>query len=222
MPYHLRYTPYELGTDLAPFCDKYDRFLIAHERHNKQGTPVEPHYHVYIESDFDMDTIRGDFLKKLSIPKCGRGKNNKYYCIKKWDNNLAYFVKQNNIIAKKGISEEELASASASAQAFRLSQEKGGILCPSPAPAPAKEKETEWIKILGNAITFYRENGKKEVPYEKWVKLIRYWYLKDAKPFPHPANTKRYAQSLDCLARSDWGEDLVKLEQEVSLIPMPD
>lgn len=221
MSYHLRYTPYELGTDLAPFCDKYDKYLIAHERHNKQGHPVEPHYHVYIESDFNMDTIRNDFLKNLSIPKCGRGKNNKYYCIKKWDKNLSYFVKQNNIIGKKGITDLEQASAYASAQSFRYpptevkDTNSGGS-------APKKEKETEWNKILFNAIQYHKNNESKEVPYEKWIKLIRYWCLKDLRPFPHPANLKRYAQSIDCLARSDWGLDETLLEKEAFNLPLPD
>jgi len=221
MPYHLRYTPYELGTDLAPFCDKYDKYIIANERHNKQQQPVESHYHVYIESDYDMDTIRGDFLKKLSIPKCGRGKNNKYYCIKQWDTKIDYIVKQNNIIAKKGFSDQEIAAAYAAAETFRYPP-NGGKDTISGGPAPTKEKETEWIKILGSAIKYHKENGQKEVPYEKWVKLIRYWFLKECKPFPHPANTKRYAQSLDCLARSDWGENLEQLEKEAFSLPLPD
>jgi len=221
MPFHLRYTPYELSQDLTPFCDKYDKYIIAYERLNKQGQPTEPHYHVYIESDYDMDTIRSDFIKKLGIPKCGRGKNNKYYMLKTWDTNVSYFVKQNNIKGTKGISDIEIAAASAAAQAFR-SPPKEGKDTTSGGPAPTKEKETEWKKILWLAMLYKKENGSKEVPYEKWVKLIRYWCLKDLKPFPHPANTKRYAQSLDCLARSDWGEDQTTLEKEASDIPMPD
>lgn len=221
MYYHLRYTPHGLSADIAPFCDKYDKYLIAFEELSKLGKPTKPHFHVYIESGLDMDTIRGDFLKKLCIPKSGRGKNNQYYCLKEWNNNLSYFVKQNNIIASKGISEEELASAIASARAFRSppTEVKDAN---SGGSAPAKEKETEWIKILGNAIKYHKENGSQEVSYEKWIKLIRYWFLKECKPFPHPANTKRYAQSLDCLARSDWGENLEQLEKEAFSIPMPD
>jgi len=221
MPYHLRYTPYELGTDLAPFCDKYDKYIIAHERHNKQQQSVEPHYHVYIESDYDMDTIRGDFLKKLSIPKCGRGRNNKYYMLKQWDTKIDYIVKQNNIIGKKGFSDLDIASAYASAQKSLgpPTEVKATI---SGGPAPTKEKETEWTKLFNNAMIYHKNNDNKEVPYEKWVKLIRFWCLKDLKPFPHPANIKRYAQSLDCLARSLWGLDETLLEKEAFSLPMPD
>jgi len=227
MSYHLRYTPYELGTDLTTFCDKYTtKYLIAHEQYSKLGLPVKPHFHVYFQSDFNMDTLRNHFTKLQSIPKTGRGSTNKWYCLKNWNDSLTYFVKQGNIIAYKGISDQEVAAACAAAKevedSFRSSLKGGKDPNPSGAPAPAKEKETEWIKILGSAIKYHKENGQKEVPYEKWVKLIRYWFLKECKPFPHPANTKRYAQSLDCLARSDWGENLEQLEKEAFSIPPPD
>jgi len=221
MTFHLRYTPYELGTDFT-FLDKYDKYLIAYEQLNKSGKPTKPHFHIYIESGLDMDTIRGDVLKGLGIPKAGRGKNNQYYCLKIWDNNLSYFVKQNNIRGKKGITDLEVAAACAAAEAFRSPLKGGKDTSPAAAPAAKKEKETEWNKLLMNAMLYHKNNGSKEVPYEKWVKLIRFWCLKDLKPFPHPANTKRYAQSLDCLARSDWGEDETLLEKETSQIAMPD
>jgi len=109
MPYHLRYTPYDLPSEnLTTFCDKYDKYIVAHEQHSKDGKECPHHYHVYIETDLNIDTVRGDFLKKLCIPKSGMGRNNKYYMLKTWNNDYQYICKQGDVRACKGFDRDTL------------------------------------------------------------------------------------------------------------------
>lgn len=112
MYYHLRFTPYELPTDnLEGFCDKYNRHIIASERFKRDGvTPTEQHYHVWIDSDLDLDSIRTAFKKAMHIPAGGRGRNNKYYSLEVYRNgeDVTYITKQKVIVACKGFDKLEL------------------------------------------------------------------------------------------------------------------
>lgn len=217
MSFHLRFTPYELDIkNLANFCDKFDKYIVAAESKSKSGQEVPLHYHIYIETTLDVDTVRSDFLKKLCIPKSGRGKNNKYYMLKVWDNNISYIVKQNNIKMKKGFTEEQIQEVVKSLGTLPAEGKNTTAAAPR---AAKKEIESEWNKILANAINFWRENGKKEITYDKWVKLIMYWNLKELKPITHTANLKRYALSLDMLCHSGWGENDSELRKQIDQTP---
>lgn len=222
MPYyHIRYTPYDLTHELSEVLDPYEKYIVGFETKKKNGLDTTPHYHIWIQTDLNEDTIRKRFLEKLCIPKAGRGKTNKYLSLKTWNEDIQYIVKQQRISYKKGITEVEIQNGIEKAKSYEKIPNDNSKTIQN-GIASKKEKESEWKKILENAMVFYNQNGKREVPYDKWVKLIRYWCLKDLRPFPHPANIKRYAQSLDCLARSDWGLDENELEKQASQIPLPD
>lgn len=215
MPFHLRYTPYELSANITDFCDKFDKYIVASESKSKLGQEVPLHYHCYIESHLNMDTIRKHLQKMLSIPSSGRGTNNKYYMLKAWNDDISYIVKQGNIIKKKGFDEEAIQNGIAKGK-------KEIKIQAVEAPASKKEIITEWNKILENAIVYWKSNNKKEISLDKWVKLIMYWSLKDLKPITHTANLKRYALSLDLLCRSDWGENDEYLQKQIDETPTLD
>lgn len=223
MPYHLRYTPYELSHDLDAFLEKYDTYVVAYENKDKDGAPEHPHYHMYIKSDLNEDTIRKHWLKTMEIPKCGKGRNNKYYMLKKYDENIDYICKYADVRKYKGFTKDDIENASKEGfNKYLLKRQSHPEESTEGRVTTKKDVASEWNKILANAMNYHRENGRKEILFDRWVKLIRHWYLKELKPLPHPANLKRYALSLDALCRSDWGENDEALQKEIEGMILPD
>lgn len=200
MPYHLRYTPYELPSEsLTTFCDKYDKYIIAREQHSKDGKECPLHYHIYIESDLNIDTIRGDFLKKLAIPKAGSGRNNKYYMLKQWNTDVSYICKQNDIVACKGFDKETLRVPPDSQ---KEKEEKNTVL--QPGPPLAKKKESNfWNEIVENAI-IEEKRLKKKIELLDAVKIVSKVYFRKGLPLPHPGDRKRWATSLVMYSKMSW------------------
>lgn len=205
MPFHLRYTPYELNTEnLTTFCDKYDKYIIAKEYNAKSGEKCETHYHIYIESDLNIDTIRGDFLKKLAIPKAGgMGRNNKYYMLKKWDQNIEYIIKQGLIEACKGFDLAELrARVPPLVQKEKIEKNTGSTAAP-----PAKKKESNfWNEIMERSILWEKKHEKK-IEVEDALKIITICYFSKGLPLPHPGDRKRWAISLVMYSKMKWEYD---------------
>lgn len=109
MAYHYRFTPYDIsGFSFDTLIDKYDKFIVAYEDKDKYGDPAEPHYHIYIETKYTDDSIRGHFRTALNIPKVGRGEGNKYSMLKAWTG-IDYIVKYGDIRIQKGFTDEEIA-----------------------------------------------------------------------------------------------------------------
>lgn len=90
--------------------DLYDKFIVAFEDKDKFGDPAEPHYHIYIETEYIDDTVRGHFMRNLNIPKVKRGQGNKYSMLKPWEG-IDYICKYGDIRVSKGFTEEELEKA---------------------------------------------------------------------------------------------------------------
>lgn len=195
MPYHLRYTPYDLPSDnLTTFCDKYDKYIIAREQHSKDGKECPLHYHIYIESDLNIDTIRGDFLKKLTIPKSGMGRNNKYYMLKTWNDDTKYITKQGDIVACKGFDIETL-------RVPPDPQKQEKRVQAQPAATPPKKKETNFWKEIFEEAMVLKFTKKIEIDLETALKIISRVYIKKLLPLPHPGDRKRWATSLVMYAR---------------------
>lgn len=208
------------------FLDRYTSVIVAEESHDKYGRTVPLHYHIYIKASLDEDTIRKDVQKHLNIPKMGRGKTNKYYCLKKWNEDIAYFCKQKNIKKTKGFTDAEIQNAIVEGEKKYskkyLIEEKTDN---SNLNCVKKETLTEWKKILENAMHYhFQEKPDKNqiISIDKWKKLIIHWALKELRPIPHPANLKRYALSIDLLAQSDFGDNPEKLEEEIEKLDLLD
>lgn len=204
MFYHLRYTPYELKSDnLSEFCNKYERFIIAHERYKKDfATPTEPHFHIWIDSDLDLDSVRTAFKKAMSIPAGGRGRNNKYYSLEHYKKECyCYVVKQENIIEAKGVPMESLRVLPCCPHLGKgspLKQEKKVEVQAS------KKKETNfWNEILERAILWEKSQGRK-IELEDALKVITKVYFTKGLPLPHPGDRKRWAISLRMYSKMDW------------------
>lgn len=107
--FHLRFTPHDISGSRFKFLENYDRFILAFENKDKYGRPVPDHYHIYIEADYDHQSIRGHAKADLKIPKDGgRGRNNKYYCLDKDWRDPSYICKWDDIRMSRGFSEKQI------------------------------------------------------------------------------------------------------------------
>jgi len=224
MPYHLRYTPYDLSSNnLTVFCDKYEKYIIAREQHSKNGEKCALHYHIYIESDLTVESIRVDFLKKLAIPKSGMGRNNKYYMLKAWNDNINYIIKQGDIVACKGYDIEVLRMLAKVIKKDEKSLEpkkEQKEYSPAGAPPPAKkerEANTMWKEIFAEGIIF-EKNHKKKIEVEDALNIITKIVVKKLMPLPHPGDRKRWAQSLVMYSNMDLllNEEPKNLEEVIT------
>lgn len=124
MSWHYRFTPYDIsGYTFDGLVDKYDKFIVAYEDKDKYGDPAEPHYHIYIETQYTDDSIRGHFRDALQIPKVGRGQGNKYSMLQKWQG-IEYIVKYGDIRVVKGFEQSELEDAELRGRSKYIKQKK--------------------------------------------------------------------------------------------------
>lgn len=205
MAFHLRYTPYKevANESITEFLSKYDKFIAAYEQTDKKGEDCEPHYHMYIEFSGDIDTIRYRFKKHFELPTGKNGESNKYYSLKKWNKgDIGYVVKQQNIVCKKGYTEEEIEET-----------KNKKIQTPEAPPrgAEKEERKDEWTKILDHFIALGKEkrNSLKVSEIKKEICKI---YLKKLRPVPRTGDLNRYAFSLYAIFQSKMCEDEQALE----------
>lgn len=203
MYYHLRFTPYELPSEnLTTFCDKYQRYIIAHERYKRDGkTEVEPHYHIWLDSDLDLDSVRTAFKKHLHIPTGGKGRNNKYYSLEQYrkGEDVTYIIKQKDIRGCKGFDTQELIARSPPEPAKEKVEDDN-----SKINLTSKKKVTNfWNEIVERAILWEKSNSKK-IEVEDALKLITKTYFSKGLPLPHPGDRKRWGTSLCMYSKMDW------------------
>jgi len=144
-----------------------------------------------------------DFLKKLSIPKAGRGRNNKYYMLKEWNSDISYIVKQGNIVASNGFTPEELTPR---LPPCPLKKEEKITETAAAAPAAKKDKEKEpsfWNQIMYEGMLWEKKHNK-QIEIEEALKLITIVYFKKTLPLPHPGDRKRWAISLVMYSKMKW------------------
>lgn len=137
--FHLRYTPYDISGYTFDFLDKYESFIVAQEDVDDDGSPLL-HYHILVDTDYGVKSLRDDAKAALKIPPAGRGKNNKYYALIEDWKDPGYICKYNNIISSKGFSEKEVMDFVISGKNKYLGKVKGVELSGEVAPAtPPKQ-----------------------------------------------------------------------------------
>lgn len=225
---HVRFTPYDLsGYNLSAFAEVYARYVIAHEVAAPGAGQQQKHFHIYVECAESEKTLRNRLLQSLQIPKNGRGKNNKYYCLKYnayKDPSPAYICKDGDIIMSKGYTEEQLIQyqnegkqqhgrqlifdedsdeASLVQQVF-LSEpgisQATRVTQRQPIKLPRK---TEFDLLL--------DSFKKQKLYKEWnMDKVRRWIMSDylyrEKPIPAYGNLARYSFSLWAIAQEKIDE----------------
>jgi len=227
MSLHLRYTPYELPTEpLQPFLEKYDKYIIARERFTKTGTQCPVHYHCYIESDLDLDTVRTAFKKYLCIPTGAKGRNNKYYMLKKWNDDYTYICKQGDIIACKGYDLSTLRVPPVPVK-NREKEYKNSEEAPPSEPKKTKDEKKGMWQLIWEEALFWTLSNKKKIEVEDALRIITLIYIKKLLPLPHPGDRKRWAQSLVMysnlnLLTGDSPENLEEVIKENTAIFMAD
>lgn len=210
MAFHLRFTPDEKVSDenLAKFCSKYEKYIVAREQYDKNGEAVKPHYHVYIECDLDIDSLRYNFKKAMCIPTGGQGRNNKYYSIKQWNiGEIGYIVKQGDIKFQAGFKMEDILQKKIE---VKLKEKNSETEAPR---AEKKEREDEWTKLMNHCIELKDERPTTILGYKQ---VICKYYLKRLKPVPRTGDLNRYSFSLFAIFKTKYCEDSEKLNVVVN------
>lgn len=137
--FHLRYTPYDISGYTFDFLDKYQSFIVAQEDFDDDGSPLL-HYHILIDTDYGVKSLRDDAKTAFKIPPAGRGKNNKYYALIEDWKDPGYICKYNNIIRHKGFSEKEIMEYVISGKKKYLDKVKRVELSGEVAPATSPKQ----------------------------------------------------------------------------------
>ena len=95
--FHVRYTPYALGTDvkgwLMDMSKTYNAMkYCAHEEDKGRGDQSSLHYHVYLELECVTKTIKNRLREFFKIPSGVRGMENTYYMAKEIKMDLITFT----------------------------------------------------------------------------------------------------------------------------------
>lgn len=108
-----RFTPYDLSGNMLEFAKKFNKYCVHYETESKDGKPVEPHYHLYFESDKCKKTITNWLGETFQVPPLTRGMANAYYMVKEAtipEFQLGYVQKQKKLICTN-IAQEQLEEA---------------------------------------------------------------------------------------------------------------
>lgn len=198
----MRFTPYEIPCDnLSQYFERFDQYVIGFERYKKDGvTPCQPHYHIWLNADLQLESIRESFKKHMSIPSVRNGKSNKWLAMKTWDEKLEYVIKQGNIISCKGFSTEELL--------FRVPpcpvKKEEKIQASAAQPAVQKKKESSFWELIVETAIITEKARKEKLCIVEALKVITKVYFRKGLPLPHPSDRKRWALSLLMYSRMDW------------------
>lgn len=194
--YHLRYTPNDLTQDLSGLVAKFPRYIVAREGGNEG---IALHFHILLETPQSDDSIRTAVRDTLHIPKMGRGQTNKYYVLKKWNDDPRYICKGGDIVLFKGYTMEQIHTAIKDGKdAYKY---KGHQKSPGDKKATIRHGDGGWVTIRNAAL------ATKCVTYEEFAKFLNYYYVKNGMPLQHPANIKRYAKTLNILRRAEGDDD---------------
>jgi len=149
--FHLRFTPVDISGYIFDFLETYSRYIVAQEDIDDEGNPLL-HYHILIDTDYGIQSIRNAATASLKIPKAGRGKNNAYYALIPDWKDPGYICKYNNIIRSKGFDEREIMEFVISGQKKYLSKVKASELSGEVAPARAGSKKEPKVPFQQSVI----------------------------------------------------------------------
>lgn len=173
MKIHCRFTPYDISGYLFTTLEWIaDKMLVAYEDKKKDGTPTDPHFHIYIESKPDIgdDTIRNKIKKALCIPTGGQGKNNKYYSINwKWQD-PSYICKYDDIRVIVGYTEQEVLSLAVEGKKKYLSNGEVAATNTVVLKGNSKERINYDKEIIADLLTWYyqyKKDNDNEIPDTK-------------------------------------------------------
>lgn len=139
--FHLRFTPYDISGYTFDFLKSYDKYIIAREHYDDEGNALL-HYHILIDTDLKVKSVRDAAKMYLKIPPAGKGKNNKYYALIEDWRDVDYITKYYDFIDTKGFSQGELLSSAVSGKSKYLDKVKVTELSGDKAPAvPLQNKE---------------------------------------------------------------------------------
>ena len=136
--FHLRFTPYDISGYTFDFLNIYDKYILAQEDLEDDGTPLL-HYHILIDTDYEVQSVRNAAKTALKIPKSGKGKNNKYYALITDWKDPGYICKYNNVIKSKGFSERQIMDYVISGKKTYPTIVGGEVVSSSPGDAVAGE-----------------------------------------------------------------------------------
>lgn len=141
--FHLRFTPYDISGYTFDFLKCYDKYIVAREQHDDEGNPLL-HYHILIDTDLKVKSIRDAAKQHLKIPPAGQGKNNKYYALIEDWRDMDYITKYYDFIVTKGYDQAELLDSAVSGKFKYLDKVKATELSGDKAPAaPPTKKEVK-------------------------------------------------------------------------------
>lgn len=190
--FHLRYTPYDISGYTFDFLNKseYKRYAVAFEDKDKHGQNVQPHYHIYIEADYGIQSIRNDAKDALKIPTAGgRGKNNQYYSlVDKWEDK-DYIFKYGDIKKSKGFSQEEINLRTGIGRGKYLKESSGQVLGSAEVKSSAASSRITDKDIIADIVFYYetyrREKGLSPSKHDLVRECIRVLrsYGKGVNPF---------------------------------------
>lgn len=224
MPYHFRFTPYDLDYDMMAFVEQADKYVIAFEKHDKTGKLVAPHYHIYMETSVCSSTITNWAYKNLAIPKGLKGKANKYFACKNWNDDIKYFCKQGNVKMYKGFDEDQIDEAKAlgynkfikpylNDMITVIKQEASDPGTPASAASPTTARKDEWTLLFMAQPQLELTANWEPIDWRKWI--CKY-YLARTRPVPRTGDLYRYAISLHILRKSKGGqlENIMDIETD--------
>lgn len=168
--FHLRFTPNDISGYIFNFLEVYDRYILAQEDKDDNGLPLL-HYHILIDTDYGIQSVRNVATASLKIPKSGRGKNNAYYALFADWKDPGYICKYNNILQSKGFSEKEILDYVISGQKKYLNKVKAselsGEVAPAQAPTKREPKVTFQQEVIAYATAEWYKYKRQESDFNK-------------------------------------------------------
>lgn len=151
--YHLRFTPDDISGYTFDFLDQFAAYIVAFENKDKFGDPAVNHYHILIDTDYGIQTVRNAVKASLKIPKSGQGRNNKYYMLNDDWKDPSYIVKYYDIRKSKGYTEKQILDFAIEGQKKYLKKKE------APLTIVVEKKKTQSVDRLVSAdiLQWYHE-----------------------------------------------------------------
>lgn len=137
--FHLVFTPHDLSGYEFGWLERYDKYIVAKEYGKKEK---HLHFHILIDTDVKVETVRDMAKSRLHIPPGQRGKESKYYALFSDWKDPGYICKSNDVQAFKGFSEKEIMEFVISGKnKYPGKLDSSGELSGETAPAARKPKQ---------------------------------------------------------------------------------
>lgn len=182
MNVHLRFTPYDISGYSFDWLNQYSKHVVAYEDKDKDGSPAEPHFHIYIENVTESDSsLRNAIKSNFKIPKTTRGKGNKYYGMEPEWKDPDYIFKYGDLRQTSGYSEKEVMDRVVSGKKKYIDKVKpsvqGDTLIYEVASSKVKRVDLN-KEIIADLLTWYMlESKNRDVLVKEIVsqacKLVR-------------------------------------------------